>query len=75
MEVEVKAIYRHFKGKDYMVEAVANDCETTEKVVVYRQLYGDTTKLWVRKLSDFVAILPERKDNITGQIHRFELVK
>jgi hypothetical protein len=39
--------YRHYKGKDYIVLGVARHSETEEKVVVYRQDYGDRG-LWVR---------------------------
>lgn len=39
--------YRHFKGKEYEVIAVASHSETTEPMVVYRALYGDGG-MWVR---------------------------
>ncbi len=39
--------YRHFKGKEYEVIAVAGHAETEEPMVVYRQLYGEHG-LWVR---------------------------
>ena len=39
--------YRHFKGKEYEVIAVARHSETEEPMVVYRQLYGEHG-LWVR---------------------------
>lgn len=42
--------YRHFKGGEYEVIAIANDSETKEKMVVYRALYGER-ELWVRPLS------------------------
>ena len=42
--------YRHFKGKEYEVIAVANHSETLEKMVVYRALYGERD-VWVRPLS------------------------
>jgi len=33
--------YRHFKGEEYEVIAVARDCENPErKIVVYRALYA-----------------------------------
>ena len=32
--------YRHFKGGEYEVIAIANHSETLEKMVVYRALYG-----------------------------------
>lgn len=51
-------IYRHYKGNDYHVIAVATHSETGEAHVVYRALYGERG-LWVRPLHMF-----------TGQIER-----
>ena len=45
-------IYRHYKGKDYLVTGVAHHSETREPLVVYRCLYDDYS-LWVRPLSMF----------------------
>ena len=39
--------YRHFKGGEYEVLAVAKHSETLEPMVVYRALYGDGT-IWTR---------------------------
>jgi hypothetical protein len=39
--------YRHYKGNDYEVVAVACHSETLEPMVVYRALYG-AGGLWVR---------------------------
>lgn len=44
--------YRHYKGKEYEVIAVAKHSETLEEMVVYKQLYGEGS-LWVRPLSMF----------------------
>jgi hypothetical protein len=44
--------YRHYKGKEYEVLAVATHSETEEKLVVYRLLYGDFS-YWVRPLTMF----------------------
>lgn len=43
-------VYRHFKGNEYEVLAVATHSETLEPMVVYRALYGDGG-VWVRPLS------------------------
>lgn len=45
-------IYRHYKGKDYLVTGVAHHSETREPLVVYRCLYDDYS-LWVRPLTMF----------------------
>ena len=42
--------YRHFKGMEYEVLAVAKHSETLEEMVVYRALYGEFG-VWVRPLS------------------------
>ena len=39
--------YRHFKGNEYELIAVAKHSETMEEMVVYRALYGEKG-LWVR---------------------------
>ena len=44
--------YRHYKGNEYEVMAVARHSETLEPVVVYRALYGEGG-LWVRPYAMF----------------------
>jgi hypothetical protein len=46
-------IYRHYKGKDYEVIALARHSETEEQLVVYRLMYDDFS-YWVRPLAMFV---------------------
>lgn len=51
MQMEIKpGRYRHFKGKEYELIAVATHSETMEPMVVYRALYGEGG-LWVRPLA------------------------
>ena len=45
--------YRHYKGGEYEVLAVARHSETLEAVVVYRPLYNDSG-WWVRPYAMFV---------------------
>ena len=74
MELVIKGIYRHFKGKYYLVEDVALDSETLEEMVVYRQLYGER-RLFVRNKEMFLSLVDKEKyPNIT-QKYRFELIK
>ncbi len=76
-QVQIGKVYRHFKGNYYFVENIALDSETQERIVVYKALYNrEDSQIWVRKESMFLEeIDKKRKDNITGQKYRFELVK
>ena len=42
-----KGRYRHYKGNEYEVIAIAKHSETLEEMVVYRALYGEE-QTWVR---------------------------
>ncbi len=44
--------YRHYKGGEYELVAVARHSETLEPLVVYRPLYN-ATGLWVRPYAMF----------------------
>lgn len=46
-------VYRHYKGNEYVLLYIAKHSETSEAMVVYRQLYGDA-QVWVRPLSMFI---------------------
>ena len=76
-QVKIGKVYRHFKGNYYFVENVALDSETKERVVIYKPIYErQDSKIWVRRESMFLEeIDQERKDNITGQKYRFQLVE
>ncbi len=49
-------VYRHFKGNDYRLIAVARHSETEEPMVVYQALYGEGG-LWVRPASMWNEII------------------
>ena len=61
--------YRHFKGNEYEVVGFAKDSETTEKMVIYRALYGEK-ELWVRPYEMFREII-ERDGK---RMRRFEKI-
>lgn len=42
--------YRHFKGSEYEVTAIAKHSETDEEMVIYHSL-ADPTTIWVRPLT------------------------
>ena len=71
-EIQVKRIYRHFKGDYYLVEDVAKHSETGEAYVIYRKLYGDGG-LWVRPTAMFLEPVDKKKYPDAKQEYRFEL--
>ena len=71
-EIQIHRVYRHFKGDYYLVEDMANDCETEESMVVYRKLYGDGS-LWIRPLANFLSEVDHDKYPEIKQRYRFEL--
>lgn len=55
-------VYRHYKGKDYLVMGLAHHSETQEPLVVYRCLYDDYS-LWVRPQAMFTeAVVIDGKE-------------
>ena len=72
-EIKINGIYKHFKGKYYIVEDVAFDSETKEEMVVYRRLYDDNS-LWVRNKVMFLSEVDHVKYPNVTQKYRFELV-
>ena len=75
--VEIGRVYRHFKGNYYFIENISMDSETKEDIIVYRPLYSrKDSMLWTRPAKMFFEEIDiTRKDNITGQKHRFELAE
>ena len=62
--------YKHFKGNEYSVIAIAKHSETLEPMVVYQALYGEKG-IWVRPAAMWNEIV--EKDGYTGP--RFQYVE
>lgn len=72
-KVPVGAIFRHYKGKDYKILAVAKHADEYDYYVVYQGLYNCDTfgnfPIWVRSLKVFLETV-----TIDGEeISRFAL--
>ena len=65
--------YRHFKGKDYEVLALARHSETEEPMVVYRTLYGDGS-VWVRP-ADMWNEAVERGGKVYRRFYRLDRIE
>jgi len=76
-QAKIGKIYRHFKGNYYFIQDIALDSETHERLVVYRPIYDrNDSQIWVRREKMFLEEIDQtRKDNITGQKYRFEMVE
>ena len=73
MELKKHGIYKHFKGDYYIAEDIAIHSETNEEYIVYRPLYGDTTKLYIRPKDMFLSKVDRNKYPDVEQEYRFEL--
>lgn len=73
-KLELNKVYKHFKGKLYLVEDIAYHSETNDKDIVYRALYGDK-KLYIRPYDMFLSKVDKEKYPNVEQKYRFELQK
>ena len=72
MELQLKKVYRHFKGNLYLAEDIATHSETGEKFVVYRALYG-SQDLYIRPYDMFISEVDHERYPNVKQKYRFEL--
>ena len=77
-EINIGSIYRHFKGNEYKIIDIVNDCESVgediKKVVIYEAMYGNNER-WARKYDDFASLVDADKYPEISQKYRFEEVK
>lgn len=72
--IQVGRIYRHFKGKQYLVLAIAKHSETGDRFVVYKALYGDC-QVYIRPYMMFASEVDREKYPNVKQEFRFQLVE
>lgn len=71
-EVIIGGTYRHFKGGEYIVEAIAKFSEDHSKeLVIYKDKDGN---IWARPKEMFLSDVDKEKYPDVKQKHRFRLV-
>lgn len=73
-DVEVGAIYKHFKGHKVKVLAIARDTENTDSYAVIYEHLGDR-EIWYRPYDMFISEVDHEKYPEVTQRYRFEKVK
>ena len=71
-KLEVKRIYKHFKGDYYIVLGTGINSETLEEYVIYRALYGEG-KVYLREINNFLSEVDHEKYPNVKQKYRLEL--
>jgi len=71
--IKVGQKYRHFKGFETEILMIVKNSETLENMVIYEH----NNQIWARPESMFLdkEDVSKRKDNVTNQKYRFELIK
>ena len=71
MKLEVGKIYKHFKGMEVKIIAIAKHTETLEEMVVYEEL--NDHQFWVRPMNMFLSKVDKEKYPEVEQEYRFVL--
>ena len=69
-EIKIGNKYKHFKGMEVVVENIAKDSETLEKMVIYKHLKDN--EYWVRSYDMFNSLVDKEKYPDVEQEYRFE---
>lgn len=69
-EIKVGKKYKHFKGHEVLVELIAKDTETLDKMVIYKHLKDN--EYWVRPYDMFNSEVDHEKYPDIEQKYRFE---
>lgn len=69
-EIVKRGVYKHYKGKYYLVVDEALDSETQEPMVIYVELYGDCHKS-VRPCKMFLEEVDKPEYNYKGPRFKF----
>lgn len=64
-------VWRHFKGNCYEILCIAVHSETSERLVVYKALYGDGL-CYARPITMFMSHVQKEKYPDAAQRFRFE---
>ena len=71
--IQINGLYRHFKGDYFIVDKLATQVPDGTPIVVYTSVTTNMT--FIIPFEDFFSDVSDMEDNITHQVHRFELAQ